>query len=837
MKQVRNFLLVLLVTLPPLLGTAQMSLSQRERLTIQAVRITETPKVDGVLNDPAWREEVSSQRTYFVQNSPDNGEPSAFESEVYVAYTDRAIYIAAQLYDDNPDSILTELGLRDDGNRNADMFGVGFDPYHKRQNAFVFWLTAAGVQGDSYSTTNNMDDNWNAVWKSGVKINEEGWAIEMEIPYSQLRFPKQEIQTWGINFYRSIRRYQEESFWNFVDANVDGLVNQYGDVAGIENIEPPLRLSITPYVSAYMNQQGQSGMQPSINGGMDLKYGINESFTLDMSLIPDFGQVQSDNIVLNLSAFEVRLDENRPFFTEGTELFNRTNLFYSRRVGSTTQRLGEVYDDEEIISRPSQAPLLNATKVSGRTRGGLGLGVFNAVTNRTYLAVGKENHTTSEEGDYKDVRQVLADPITNFNTLVFDQNLKNNSNISLTNTNVWREGRGRDANATRVDFTFNDKNNTWYTRGFGAYSYILDYDSDSGKMVPDLGYAYNLSVGKQSGTFQFSVNHTRETDNYNVNDMGFLFAPNENSYNVWAMVQKSEPFSIFNNANINANVNYTRTHLPDEFDNFNVNWNFNMGFKNFWYLWLGSGVNPVTNVDHFEARTAGYVFRKPGSFRQNFWLSTDSRKAFRIGMGGGVWTRPEWKSVDNWFEFNPRFRFSDKFTLEHSFEFQRRRNEYGFATKRFDDKGNLSEIIIGDREVRNLTNTFAGSYTFNPFAGITLRVRHYWSRVAYDRFWQLSEDGYLSDTDYTVRDAEGVPRHDENFNFFSLDLVYSWQFAPGSFLSVVWKNNINTSGRDTQVSYRENWETMLTSDNMLNSFSLRMIYFLDYQDAKSFFKR
>ncbi|MEL6652308.1 MAG: DUF5916 domain-containing protein, partial [Bacteroidota bacterium] len=452
-----------------LLLLAQTAIAQPpESYHLQANLIEGAPQIDGVLDEQLWENAISTKGA-FIQSAPNNGQASEAISEVMVLYNDYSIYVGARLYDDQPDLIQKELGLRDNLDKNTDLFSIGFDPYLNRQNAFLFIVTAAGVQADAYAVPGDEDFNWNAVWNSAVKISDFGWSVEVEIPYSSLRFPKKEIQSWGVNFGRTIQRRNEETYWHPIDPNLNGFVNQFGTLNGLVGIKPPVRLQLTPYVTGYLQKDPSfNTWRPSLNGGMDLKYGINESFTLDMSLIPDFGQVRSDNVVLNLGPFEVRFDETRPFFTEGTELFNAGDgLFYSRRVG-------EVYGIDPILEEnevhvgglPAIAPLVNATKLSGRTKGGLGLGFFNAVTNRSYS---KAIDTLSGNE-----RAVVVDPLTNFNVIVADQNLKNNSNISIINTNVTRSDGGRNANVTGSSFSFFDKSNTWNVSGSMGLSQIYE---------------------------------------------------------------------------------------------------------------------------------------------------------------------------------------------------------------------------------------------------------------------------------------------------------------------------------------------------------------------------
>lgn len=804
-------------------------------LSLQSTRIETPPVIDGKLDDACWLEHTQVDRRKFTQIIPVNLGPSRFETEIRVAYTDAAMYVAARLYDTSPDSIQTELGLRDDGNRNVDMFGVGFDTYFNQQNAFVFWVTAAGVQGDIYVTPDGDDPNWNAVWKSEVNIDDQGWTVEMEIPLFNLRFPKQHTQTWGINFYRQVKRYNSEAYWNPVDATVNGSVNQYGMLEGLENIQPPLRLSATPYVSGQVSYQAGQAPQFNAAGGMDLKYGLNESFTLDMSLIPDFSQVRSDNLVLNLSPFEVRFDENRPFFTEGTELFNQDNLFYSRRVGGTYGITGEVAEDEKIISRPSQAPLINATKFSGRNKRGLGIGVFNALTNRT-TAIAARTYQTADGDTLTEQREVAADPLTNFNVVVFDQNLRNNSNVSVINTNVFRQGGARDANVTAGFFNLNDKTNTWQVKGSYAYSQLFEKDADTSTSVKTPGYAYFLGLGKVSGNWQYYLYRNVESDDYNVNDMGFLRAPNEVLHGLELSWRKNEPFGIWNNVNINTNLEHNQTYAPREYDNFDFNLNVNQTFKNFWYLYTGIGGAPFGAVNHFSARADGYVLRQPASGRARVFLNTDQRKKFRMGLGGGIWTRPEWESLDNWLDINPRYRFSDRFTLEANASFQYRRREIGYIEQLFNHKGDMTNILYGNRYAKVFTQLLTGQFTFNPYMALNLRVRNYWNRVAYDRLFFLGEDGYLNENDLPLADSDGNPNYDQNYAVLTVDMVYTWQFAPGSFLTVVWKNFSESFSQDTRNVDWQTYSNQLFSDQV-NTLSFRVVYFLNAPDVGRAFRR
>ena len=335
------------------------------RKELNASRTTNPPKIDGILDELVWAEvPVASD---FLQYSPYNGEPSTMRTEVRILYDNTAIYVGAMCYDPSPDSIYTELGERDsDRDLNADGFSIDISPFDDGVNGVSFKVSASGVQSDEKRSPmgrRGSDSSWDAVWHSATNINDDGWSVEIKIPYSAIRFPNQESQKWGVNFWREIRRYRETVSWNYVDNEVGNTFTHLGVVHVRDEIVPPFRLSFTPYLSGYL-EKSPEGWGTSYNGGMDLKYGINESFTFDATLIPDFGQVQSDDQILNLSPFEVKYNEKRQFFTEGTELFSKGDIFYSRRIGSRPTKYHEADDNldstEYILENPVETRLINA---------------------------------------------------------------------------------------------------------------------------------------------------------------------------------------------------------------------------------------------------------------------------------------------------------------------------------------------------------------------------------------------------------------------------------------------------------------------------------------------
>ena len=304
----------------------QVSTENQPRRTITAQRTDAVPKIDGIDSEEIWRTAISYGQ--FTEYQPTNGKPEdpQFRTEVQILFDDTAVYVFAKMFDPEPDQISRELTERDQIG-NDDFIGIFLNGYDDHMQSLEFIVQASGVQFDAKQTPDlGEDDTWNAVWNSAVKMTDYGWAVEMRIPFSELRFPKKQEQKFGINFFRNIQRQQKKLTFSHVD-NRKGNLGQYdAALVGIENIDTPVRLSFLPYLSTYLNSH-QNKTTANVNGGMDLKYGISDAFTLDLTLIPDFGQANFDEVVLNLGPFEQQFQENRSFFTEGTELFNKGNLF------------------------------------------------------------------------------------------------------------------------------------------------------------------------------------------------------------------------------------------------------------------------------------------------------------------------------------------------------------------------------------------------------------------------------------------------------------------------------------------------------------------------------
>lgn len=785
---------------------------QNIKKQVEAFRISEAPRIDGSLLDLAWQN--AALATDFVQYEPYNGRSANAKTVVKILYDNDALFVGAMMYDSAPDSILTELGFRDAEDLNTDSFSIDISTFNDGLNAVSFGVTASGVQFDSKYFNASNDASWNAVWVSKVLILDDGWSVELKIPYSALRFPESEEQTWGMNLWRNIRRTREIDSWNFVDKKISGSAKQAGELTGLRYIKPLLRLSLMPYVSGYVEKLNVNpDWGYSFNYGMDLKYGVNESFTLDMTMIPDFGQVQSDDEIYNLSPFEVYYEEKRSFFTEGTELFQKGGIFYSRRVGTTPDGYSTVGDSlkegEFISENPTKTKLINATKLSGRTNKGLGIGIFNALSTATYATISDSSGNS---------RKILTQPFTNYNMIVLDQNLKNNSYFSVYNTNVFKGLKNFSANVSGTEFHIFNKAASYAV--FGRFNLSQKY---SYRRPADLGFNYNVQLMKVSGNFQFTMLQYIASDTYDPNDLGYLKLNNEISNSLILECNFYEPFGKILRMSNSSTIWYNTLYAPRKFTDFGI------FFQNFTtlvnYLSVGGEIQfkPVDNHDYYESRTDGRVFIKPPMFEVNAWLSPDYRKPFIVD-GRIIFTRSNRYNQSSYFlGLSPRLRINDKLTVKAEITYQKNYKDIGFVDNRVVSGAN--EIIFGRRDLQTVENILQTTYIFNNKLALDFRLRHYWMVAAYDKYYLLSAKGYLANTDY-------LENNDFNFNAFNIDMLMRWEFAPGSELAFAWKNAIFTmADNDAYKKYFDNLKKTLESPAD-NSFSLKLLYYLDYQYLK-----
>lgn len=778
------------------------------RKNLQTQRAQEAPKIDGTLDDTAWQNSALAEN--FVEQSPNNGkpEPANYRTVVKVVYDDLGIYIAAQLFDPNAENIAREFTQRDKLG-NDDYFSVSINGYNDQQQAVLFLVQASGVQADAKLGVNQSDDyTGTAIWNSAVQIHQDHWVVEMKIPYFELRFPKNNTQTWGINFNRYITETNQKLSWNFVD-NTAGSYTQYdGILEGMENIAPPVRLSFAPYASAYVNNYDGETTTDFV-AGMDVKYGISDAFTFDMTLIPDFGQANFDANILNLSPFEQQFDEQRSFFTEGTELFSKGDMFYSRRVGGRPSGSTRLEENESLESFPGKVKLFNAMKLSGRTNKGLGIGVFNGITEKAEAEIyNEETHTT---------RKQVVEPWTNYNVLVLDQRFRGNSSVSFINTNVMRSGSFRDANATGLVWQLRDRNNNYQLYGNLKGSWVHDSENKTGMKG-------NLGIAKMAGNFRWDAFTHYTSKDWDINDLGYSTQTNYALHGVWFNYRTLQPTERFNSINLSSYANYTHRIKSFLYSKFLMNINTQLTDRKFRSYAGGIEFTPFGINDIYEPRTFGMHLETPGYFDYYASFESDSRKKLKYKLKYDHYLYNEKHRDTKISTLELRYRFSDKLNVSWMFNANFQKNDIGYVGK---ENG---AVLMGKRDRKTYINSLSSQYTMNDKMNLTLAFRHYFSDVLYNNFYTLNQDGTLTDYSSFNGNMNGT------YNAWNVDFKYSWWFAPGSQLSVLYRNSVENFLDVSGLNISDNY-SRLFDEPMTHNISLRFSYFLDYNRIKNIVKQ
>ncbi|MGY5849514.1 DUF5916 domain-containing protein [Salegentibacter sp. F14] len=795
--------------------TQSVNVKLEDRKTYPITKIGNPPKIDGNLDDEAYQGLPIA--TDFLMFEPGDGHPipEAYATDVKVAYNDEAIYIAAYMRSGEPQETVIQFTQRDNAGL-SEFFLVDINPYDDGENQTRFIVTTSGAIIDGKANGNNEDYTFNTVWEAEVNHDDTGWYAEIKIPYSALRFPKKDVQSWAIQFTRKITHRNETYSWNYIDKSV-GKISQYtGLLTGIKNIDPPIRLSLYPYTSGEIHHYDDR-TTTAFSAGMDIKYGINDAFTLDATLVPDFGQAAFDDVELNLTPFEQQFGENRAFFTEGTELFTKGDLFYSRRVGdaptgyrtvSASLKANEVIDEN-----PERTDLLNAFKISGRTENNLGIGFFNAITN--------EMKATIRDTITGDTRTRLTEPFANYNILVLDQQFNGNSSISLINTNLTREGHYRDGNVTGFLFDIFNKANSYNFEGEAKMSQV---NTNTNTLA---GFASEFSVNRTKGNFRYGIRHKFANQSYDINDLGINFINNYNNFYWSTSYQIFEPTERFNRYRIGVYGNHQRRYRPDMAVNTGVGGSFFAMTPERFAFGGNLDVNSKFR-DFFEARREGkYITYNQSAYAQA-WVSSDYRKAFAydIRLGYNHYFEAPQKSYS--LRLSPRMRFSDKFDIVYSLNYSLEQNRQSFVN--FVE----SDIIFGKRDMESIENSLKASYNFNTKQALNLSFRNFWSTAHFtkDAYSILLDNGALKSTSYRV-DSQDDPNR--NFNIWNLDLSYSWQFAPGSQAILLYRNSIFNQDNLSLLNYRYSLENLF-SQPIKQVLSLRVVYFIDYNNLYNIFE-
>lgn len=841
-------------------------------------------KLDGIINDAAWDEvEWASD---FTKHQPDNGGEPSQETAFKILYDNKYLYLAYRAFDTSPDSIIPRLGRRDEF--AGDWVEINIDSYHDLRSAFSFTLCASGVRNDEFVSNdgNNWDPSWNPIWEAATKTDSLGWTAEARIPFSQLRFGSQENPVWGIQVMRRLFRKEERSTWQFISQNSNGWVSHYGELHGLNNLPTNKQLELAPYVLAqterFEAQPGNpfaDGSRNKITAGLDGKYSVTRDLILDFTVNPDFGQVEADPGALRIDGYEIFFEERRPFFVESRNLFDyqltgsiaggdydSDLLFYSRRIGGSPHRY-PFLNNGEYADVPVNTSILGAAKFSGKTNGGLSIGILESITESEKAIIAN--------GD--DRRKELVEPLTNYFAGRISQDLNNdNTVIGAMLTAVNREDGLPELHSAAysgaIDFEHRWKNR-WYflkanlilSRVEGSEESILltqtDFvrymqrtDADHVEVDPTrtslMGTGGSLRIGKfggkptrAGGIYKFETGFTWRSPQLEMNDIGFLLAADEINHFTWVGYHINAPFSIFNSASFNYN-HWARWDFGGQFLYSAFNTNFNLWFKNNWHMGAGFTYNPYEVSNNALRGTTS--LRKPPGYGYVLRFDSDSRKKItyqaNMSSGGAYEKGVKFFSINAGLQFQPFNAL--RFSLAPGYSETTRKQDQYVSTASYN--GELRSVV-SEVNQRSFALSMRGNYYIFPnlslqFYGQPFIFRALYKNFGYvkdplartigERFEVYSPDQTSFDENIVHIDENldatvdySFSRPDLNFIQFRSNLVLRWEYVAGSEIFLVWSQGVvPNSFNDLDTPFFESLTNNVFDQKAHNIFLVKFSY-------------
>jgi len=851
-----------------------------------------SPRIDGRLDDPVWSQALPV--TGFTQRQPLDGQPATESTVVRVAYDDEAIYIGARMYDSEPARIAAQLSRRDNISQ-SDLFEVDFDSYHDHQTSFQFHTNPLGVKQDLVAATDfsGGDMGWDPVWDVATQRDSLGWTAEMRIPLSQLRFPNAPTQVWGIGFYRYVQRKAERSWWSYISRTDNGYASTFGHLFGLENLPQPRRLEVLPYAAGIEERlsSGSAG-NPFNDGshevgrvGLDLKYGLTSNLTLNATVNPDFGQVEQDPAVVNLTAYETYVSERRPFFVEGASIFravspggiqvNGPQFLYSRRIGRAPQGYAEYRGRSAYTDEPTSTTILGAAKLSGRTAGGWSVGLLEAVTAREYATVDSAGIRFRDE----------VEPLTNYAVLRAKRDFGNGaSTLGLTATSVNRRLEGARLDFLRsaaytggLDLGHRFSRNRYSAFATLAYSYVqgdtlaiqaaqrssaryyqrpdADYVEYDPARTSLFGWRGALGFSKDQGSTNYSLSAEASSPGFEINDLGYQTRADRAYLYLFAGHRWTRPGRVFRNASVSAFSN--------------LGWNFggdrtgtSVSFSGYGELLSYWGVNAYVNRSlrsvHDGLLRGGPAGISPAGWYADVGLESDHRKPLRFyaDLGFG-WNDLGYRDVELYSQV--MFRPSSTVSLTVGPSFSSSRTPQQYVTWLPDS---TAAATLGRRYVfaeifqKSLDITTRLDVTLSPVLSLQLYLQPFVATGDYRRFRELvaprttdfitygttpgssavavtdTTDGVVSVVGYDL-DPDGAGTRPElfvdnrNFSYRSLrgNAVLRWEYRPGSTLFLVWTQSCSYNGSNPAFNAARDFRQLCQgrSDNV---FAVKLNYWI-----------
>ena len=821
----------------------------QEQRVVSAVRAEEPVVIDGVLNEEAWQGKSAGD---FVMNDPVDGGVPTERTEVWVAYDDANLYVAARLWESNPQAIKRLLGRRDD-EVDSDWFTFSVDPYYDRRTGYAFSVNPAGSIQD-YTLTNDVgkDYTWDGVWDSKARIDGDGWIVEMRIPFNQLRFPKKGEYVWGVDFRRVVKRKQERGGFIWVPKEEIAYVSRFARLEGIRDIDPGRHLEIIPYaVSQAQFKPAESGNPFERghtfvgNAGFDVKAGLKSNLTLDATVNPDFGQVEVDPAIINLSAYESYYEEKRPFFIEGASLFNgfgrggvfinaninwpSPQFFYSRRVGRAPQGSPS---HEGYVRYPDRSSILGAVKLTGNLGGGWNLGFVNALTARESAEVDVLGTRFRDE----------VEPFSTYGAFRAQKDIhEGRSGYGVIATGVVRdlrdEGLKAILNRNALSFAFDgwtalDKKKIWVVNGWvgatrveGSREDILRLQTSSMHYYqrPDAshvevdptatslaGWGARFNLAKQQGRFLFLASFGALSPGFNPNDAGFQYTSSDKiNFSILPAYQWTKPGKVFRSFML----------MGGPFRNYDFGGNkiwdgalvsLEGQLWNYWGFNMMIAYNPDSTSNALTR--GGPLALNPAGYEVDLNVSTDSRKAVVLEGSGQIYRSPSvGQDVTGSLEFRwkPRPNFNLSFTPSYS----RSASAIQWVTRVEDPLMTATygaRYVFGRIDQKMFSSEIRLNWVFDPKLSLQLYLQPFIAVGKYDEFKELARPKSYSYNVYgdgpsTIADAKGLYTVDPDgagpaapFSFGNPDynmkslrgtVVLRWEYRPGSLIYLVWTQN------------------------------------------------
>jgi len=842
---------------------------------VKATRTDESIRIDGILSEEIWQRAIPAPP--LIQDEPNEGAQPSQPSDIWIVYDDEALYVGARLYDSAPDSIVARLGRRD-SDWNTDLFLIALSPFNDKRTAYFFGVSAAGAIYDGKFYNDNWeDDTWDGVWEGAAQRNHEGWTAEIRIPFSQLRFKKSDQYVWGVALYRKIQRYNEEDMSFFTPRNESGMVSRFIELVGIEGINAERKIEVLPYIrgkgeflAVEPEDPFNDGSRYFAGAGADFKIGVGNNLTVDGTINPDFGQVEVDPAVINLSDVETYYNEKRPFFIEGSDIFNfgyggsnnywnmnfsTPSIFYSRRIGRAPQRDLSDYDYTDV---PDGTRIISAGKLTGKVGDNWNVGLLNALTAREFARVSPNGLDSKIE----------AEPLTNYAILRTQKEFQEGRHgLGIITTSTKRFFRDEsladylnsDALVVGLDgWTFLDTNKTWVIAGWGAMSNIqgnencitdvqtnarhyfqrpdaehLGVDSNATALT---GFATRINLNKQRGNVIFNAAFGLIDPRFEVSDLGYLSRGDVINYHVGAGYQWTEPNHFYRKFNLIL----AHTLGMDCGGNLTNNGIMNLGYIQFSnYYWIDYGSGYFWETYDTRLTRGGPIAISPSGRWGYIQISTDERKPL-VGRLYYETSGNDTASVSHYLQIPLDWKVSDNLAFELSPSISINHN-YAQYVDVFDDP--YADATYGKRYVfakmdqKTISASLRLDWTFTPRLTLQLYAQPLYGAAEYYDFKEFArpktyqfftyEEGTEinrnSDGNYTVDPDGNGPAgsfsfDNPDFNVYSFrsSAVLRWEFALGSAIYLVWTHGRfeNSSEADFDLSRSVNRIVEIKPDNI-----------------------